>query len=87
MRPSTEGASRPFHPYDLVVWPDGTLATCEQLVSGEFGWMSDGLERVRLDNADRLRELRSSEVINPLVRSAGRATDRPARCPARGQGE
>ncbi len=65
MQPNTEGASRPFHPDDLVVWPDGTWATCEQFDNGEFAWMSDDVERVRLEDVERLRELGLVEFIDP----------------------
>lgn len=65
MRSNTEGASCPFHPDDLVVWSDGTWATCEQFASGAFSWMSDDVERVRMDDADRLRKLGLAEFADP----------------------
>jgi hypothetical protein len=36
----------------------------EQFDSGEFGWMSDDVERVRLEDTERLRELGLHDVID-----------------------
>ena len=48
---------RPYHPDDIVVWPDGTWATLGDVWAGDFGWMSDDYEIVRADDVERLNAL------------------------------
>lgn len=47
----------PYHPDDIVVWPDGAWATLGEVRNGEFSHRSDDFEIVRLDDAARLKEL------------------------------
>ena len=48
---------RPYHPDDIVVWPDGTWATLAEVRAGEFNCMSDDYEIVRLEDVERLKAL------------------------------
>ncbi len=32
------------HPDDIIVWPDGTEATREEVERGDYNWMSDDYE-------------------------------------------
>jgi len=47
----------PYHPDDIVVWPDGAWAKLGEVRNGEFSHRSDDFEIVRLDDAARLKEL------------------------------
>jgi hypothetical protein len=55
--------TRPFHPDDLVVWPEGTCAAFEECGNGEFSWRCNDVEIVHLDGIQRLRELGLTEFI------------------------
>ena len=47
----------PYHPDDIVVWPDGVWATLGEMRNSEFSYRSDDFEIVRLADAARLKEL------------------------------
>lgn len=47
----------PYHPDDIVVWPDGAWATVDEVRNGEYGYRSDDFEIVRQDDAERLKVL------------------------------
>ncbi|MCW8060483.1 hypothetical protein [Agrobacterium tumefaciens] len=49
--------SVPYHSDDIAVWPDGTWANLGDVENGEFSFMSDDYEIVRLEDHPRLREL------------------------------
>lgn len=48
---------KPYHPDDIAVWPDGCWASLGEVWAGEFDWMSDDCEKVRLEDVERLEEL------------------------------
>jgi hypothetical protein len=48
---------QPHHPDDIVVWPDGTWATFEDVCRGDFVWMSDDYEIVGQHDVVRLKAL------------------------------
>ena len=50
---------------DFAVWPDGTLATLEDVQNGNYAWKSDDFEIVAQDNLERLRELDVLDVAYP----------------------
>ncbi len=39
---------------DIVLWPDGTTATVEDIRNGGFGWMSDDYEIIACDDAETI---------------------------------
>ena len=53
-----------YHPDDIVVWPDSTYATWDEVVRGEFDWMSDDYQIVRAEDQARLRELGLEELVD-----------------------
>lgn len=55
---------RPYHPDDIVVWPDGTWATLSDLWAGGYGWMSDDYEIVRADDVERLKALKLADDLD-----------------------
>ncbi|UXS43039.1 hypothetical protein FY150_24895 (plasmid) [Agrobacterium tumefaciens] len=57
MTPTKIVQSIPFHPDDIAVWPDGTWASLREVGNGEFLFMSDDYEIVRLGDHPRLKEL------------------------------
>lgn len=52
------------HPDDIVLWPDGTWATLEEVRNGDFGWMSDDCEII--DHMDDAR-LKAAGVIDETM--------------------
>jgi len=52
-----------WHPEDLAVWPDGSLATISELRSGGFNHLSDDFEVVRHDDRTRIQELGIADEI------------------------
>ncbi|MDQ0304922.1 hypothetical protein [Ancylobacter polymorphus] len=51
------------HPDDIVLWPDGTWATLEQVRNGDFDWMSDDYEII--DHLDA--RLKAAGVIDETM--------------------
>jgi hypothetical protein len=49
--------TRPYHPDDIVVWPDGRWTTLDEVRRGGWDWRSDDYEIVRLEDQTRLEEL------------------------------
>jgi len=49
--------TRPNHPDDIVVWPDGCWTTLDEVRRGGWDWRSDDYEIVRLEDQTRLEEL------------------------------
>jgi hypothetical protein len=47
----------PYHPGDIVIWPDGAWATLREVRNGGFSHRSDDFEIVPLDDIARLQEL------------------------------
>jgi hypothetical protein len=47
----------PYHPDDIVAWPDGSWATVGEVENGHYNWKSDDYEVVRLDDVKRLKAL------------------------------
>ena len=47
----------PYHPDDIVVWPDGFWAPFEEVRNGEYSHRSDDFEIVRLEGHARLKGL------------------------------
>lgn len=57
MNTTKSAQSTPYHPDDIAVWPDGTWATVQDVANGEFTFMSDDYETVRLEDHPRLKAL------------------------------
>ncbi|MFD1911822.1 hypothetical protein [Halodurantibacterium flavum] len=57
-------ARQPYHPDDIVVWPDGGWATLGEVQAGEYGWRSDDYEVVRLEDIERLKVLGLAEDLD-----------------------
>ncbi len=54
-------STKPYHPDDIVVWPDGFWATVEDIRRGDFSHRSDDYEIVRLEDHARLKALGLAE--------------------------
>lgn len=39
---------------DIVLWPNGTTATVEDIRNGGFDWMSDDYEIIAFDDAETI---------------------------------
>jgi len=54
----------PYHPDDIVVWPDGFWATLGEVRNGAYSHRSDDFEIVRLGNHARLKELGIADELD-----------------------
>jgi hypothetical protein len=54
---------QPYHPDDIVVWPDGTWAALADVWAGDYAWMSDDYEIVRADDVERLTALNLADDL------------------------
>ncbi len=59
-------STKPYHLDDIVIWPDGSWTTVEDIQRGEFSHKSDDYEIVRLEDHDRLRALGLAEDLDIL---------------------
>ena len=57
MTRSRSSQRREPHPDDIVLWPDGSWATLEEVRNGDYDWKSDDYEVIRYDDTRRLREI------------------------------
>jgi hypothetical protein len=64
MTRSRSSQRRELHPDDVVLWPDGTWATLDEVRNGDFGWMSDDYEII--DHMDDAR-LKAAGVIDETL--------------------
>ena len=55
--------TRPLHPDDIAVWPDGTCTPLGEIWNGGFSFMSDDDEVVDIDDRARLKALGIGEEM------------------------
>lgn len=61
------GTASYYHIDDIVVWPDGTNAARDDVLRGEFDFMSDDYEIVRLEDEARLIELGLGDLVDDAL--------------------
>ncbi len=54
----------PYHPEDIVVWPDGFWATLGEVRNGEHSHRSDDFEIVRQEDHIRFKELGIADELD-----------------------
>ncbi len=60
----TSDAPLPYSSDDIAVWPDGTWAFIGDIRRGDYDYMSDDYEQVRIEDRARLKTL---GILDELV--------------------